>query len=167
MRRLCLLGFLFLALNSAALYAEDTQSAQEEASPDETAAQDSPRFRGRTVVLEINARLVEQNLVVVWNEFHRAVTISGRPVEIKLAGANIAISAQFTPYIRRGAQKFLVAQGQIWMDIPDQGIRYHAFMQTIPLEYSEEIYFFPLGTLTDNNAASIEVMLTLLPYDED
>ena len=126
-----------------------------------------PRVRGRAIVLEINARVVEQDQVVIWNEFHRKTTISGRSVEIKLVGANVVVIAQFTPYIRRSAQTFLVAQGQIWMDIPNQGIRYHTSMQTIPLDFGESIYFFPLGSLQEEDSASIEVMLTLLPYEEN
>jgi hypothetical protein len=89
-------------------------------------------------------------------------------VGIKIVGTNIVVIAQFTPYIRhRGLQKLLVAQGQIWMEIPDQGIRYQTSMQTMPLEFGEPIYFFPLGPQTDEDSSRIEVMLTLYPYEED
>jgi len=84
-----------------------------------------PRFNGRALVLDINARLVEQNETVIWNEVHQKTTLPGRPVGIKLVGTNIVVVAQFTPYVRRGAQTFLVAQGQVWMEVPGQGIRYH------------------------------------------
>lgn len=125
-----------------------------------------PRFKGRAVVLDIDARIVAQDEVVIWNEVHRKATVPGRPVDIKLVGANIVVAVQFTPYIRhRGLQKFLVAQGQIWMDVPDQGIRYHTSMQTIPLEFGEPIYFFPLGSLDEEDTDRIEVMLTLHPYE--
>jgi hypothetical protein len=125
----------------------------------------SPR-RGRALVLDINARLVEQNETVIWNESHQKITLPGRPVGIKLVGSNLVVVAQFTPYVRRGVQKFLVAQGQIWMEVPDQGIRYHTSMQTIPLEFGEPIYFFPLGPQGSEDTARIEVMLTLYPYEE-
>jgi len=126
-----------------------------------------PRFRGRAVVLEINARVIEQNQTVVWDESHRKPTFSGRPVGIKLVGSNVVVAAQFTPYMRRGAQKLLVAQGQVWMNIPGQGISYYTSVQTIPLEFGEPIYFFPLGPVTEDTSASIEVMLTLHPYYEE
>ena len=177
MRRLFLLGFMLIFANVVFIPADEEQTEPEqpeaeapELSPDDSAPTMEnlfPRFRGRAIVLEINARIVEQDQVVIWNESHRKTTISGRPVGIKLVGANVVVAAQFTPYIRRGAQKFLVAQGQIWMDIPDQGIRYHTSMQTIPLEFGEPIYFFPLGPLNEKDAASIEVMLTLYPYEEN
>ena len=126
-----------------------------------------PRFRGRAVVLDISASIVEQNQTITWNESHRKATIPGRPVGIKIVGSNVVVAAQFTPYIRhRGLQKFLVAQGQIWMEVPDKGIQYFTAMQTIPMEFGEPIYFFPLGSITEGDAARIEVMLTLHPYEE-
>jgi len=127
----------------------------------------SPRFRGRPLMLEINARVVERDETVIWNESHQKTTIPGRPVGIKLVGSNIVVVAQFTPYVRRGVQKYLVAQAQIWMEVPDQGIRYHTSMQTIPLQFNEPIYFFPLGPQGDGDSARIEVMLTLYPYEEE
>ena len=181
MHRLCILAILFIAANTAILTADEPdtvpQGAAEEQPGQETSVQavsvdDSviqnmpPRFRGRAVILEINARIVEQNQVVVWDESHRKATFPGRPVGIRLVGANIVVVAQFTPYIRHRAQKVLVAQGQIWMEAPNHGIRYQTSMQTIPLEFGEPVYFFPLGPARENDEASIEVMLVMHPYDE-
>jgi hypothetical protein len=126
-----------------------------------------PQFRSRALVMEINARIVEQNQTVIWNESHQKTTMPGRPVGIKLVGANLVVVAQFTPYIRRSMQKFLVAQGQIWVEIPNQGMRYHTSMQVIPLEFDQPVYFFPLGPRKDDDAACIEVMLTLRPYEDN
>ena len=173
MRRL-FLGFCVLAaVHAANISAEepDSQAARQEGPV--PVSRDSPhqggffpRFRGRALVLEINARVVEQDETVIWNESHQKTTLPGRPVGIKLVGSNLVVVAQFTPYVRRGVQKFLVAQGQIWMEVPDQGIRYHTTMQTIPLEFGEPIYFFPLGPQGSEDTARIEVMLTLYPYEE-
>jgi hypothetical protein len=121
-------------------------------------------LRARAVVLDINARIVEQDKVEVWNESHKKVTIPGRPVDLKLVGVNIVVAVQFIPYLRRSGSNVLVAQGQIWVDIPDQGIRYQTTMQTIPLEFDEPIYFFPLGPSGRADEASIEIMLTMRPY---
>ena len=186
---LCLLGFFLLAINAALVQADEDQqqgsgalqaqslaehaATQLERETPEPSHEDStplqrffPRFRGRAVVLEITTRVIENNQVVSWNESHRKTTIPGQPIGIKLVGANVVVTAQFTPYIRRSAQNFLVAQGQIWMDIPGQGIHYYTSMQTIPLEFGEPIYFFPLGSLKEEDSASIEVMLTLYPYED-
>jgi hypothetical protein len=154
-RRFCLLGACFMVFAGAALRAED-------ASPG------LPGFRGRAVVLDIDARVVEQNQAVTWNESHQRQTIAGSPVGIKLVGANVVVAVQFTPYLRRMGPNVLVAQGQIWVEIPEQGIRYHTSIQTIPLEFDEPIYFFPLGSVEDENNARIEIMLTMrrLPDSE-
>jgi hypothetical protein len=154
-RRFCLLGVCFLVFAGAALRAEDASPAP-------------PGFGGRAVVLDINARVVEQNQAVTWNESHRRQTIAGSPVGIKLVGANVVVAVRFTPYLRRVGPNVLVAQGQIWVEIPGQGIRHHTSIQTIPLEFDEPIYFFPLGSVEDENNARIEIMLTMrrLPDSE-
>jgi hypothetical protein len=172
MRRL-LAGFcVFAAVHAANLTAEepDSQAGRQEdpvSVPRNPPQQDLiPRFKGRALVLDINARVIEQNQTVIWNESLKKNTIPGRPVEIKLVGANIVVMAQFTPYVRRGVQKILVAHSQIWMEVPNQGIRFHTSMQAIPLEFGEPIYFFPLGPQSAEDTACIEVMLTLYPYEE-
>ena len=125
-----------------------------------------PRFRDRAVVLDINARIIQGNQQNTWNESHRKTTLPGQPVSLRLVGANVVVVVQFTPYIRR-TQKFLLAQGQVWMEVPDQGIRYQTSMQTIPLEFGEPIYFFPMGPPKGDDTECIEVMLTLYPYEEE
>jgi hypothetical protein len=150
-RGLCLCGILAL-LAAVSLYAEDPPPGE-------------GRPRSRTVVLEISARIIEQNQTVVWNENHQRVAISGSPVSIKIVGTNVAVLALFTPYLRREGQNLLVAQGQIWLEIPGQGIRYQSAMQTIPLDFDEPVYFFPLGA-ADEDSARIEIMLTMKAYAE-
>ena len=180
MRRLCIPGFLLLAAVVMSLPAEDSQDVSSQGEASQDALQDVlpvsnsplqrlfPHFKGRALVLDINARVVEKDQTVIWDEFHQKATIPGRPVGIKLVGTNVVVVAQFTPYLRpRNMQKVLVAQGQIWMDVPNQGIRYHTSMQTIPLEFDEPIYFFPLGPLNDGDAACIEIMVTLHPYEAE
>jgi hypothetical protein len=119
------------------------------------------------VVLEIDARMVGQNGTVIWNEAHRKETLLGRPVGIKLVGNNLIVDVQFTPYSRMGTRHFLVAQAQIWMEIPNQGVRYYTTMQTIPVEFGEMIYFFPLGPRNDGDDFHIEMMLTLQRHEEN
>ena len=126
-----------------------------------------PRFRGRAVVIDIDARILE-NGKIIWNETNQKITIPGRPVEIKLIGENLVVVVRLTfiPNNRDG-QKLLVAQGQIFMADSSQGIRYQASVQTIPIEFDETICYFPLGSFKpEAGASSIEVMLTLRPYQE-
>ena len=169
-RLIALILFLFLAPYMVVVQAQEEDTSQ--ASPpsaDPTVRNLLPRFRGRAVVMDIDARILE-NGEVIWNETHQKITIPGRPVEIKLIGGNLVVVARFT-FIRNhgGGQKLLVAQGQIWMADPSQGIRYQASVQTIPVEFNETIYYFPLGSFKpeDGASASIEVMLTLHPYQDN
>ncbi|MDR1617514.1 MAG: hypothetical protein LBS06_00520 [Treponema sp.] len=123
-----------------------------------------PGLRDRAVILNIAARVVENDRNEVWNSFNSKVTISGRPVGLKLVGTNVVVAVQFTPYMRPNGKNILVAQGQIWIDIPNEGIRYQTTMQTISLELGEQIYFFPLGSANSPNEAHIEIKLKLEPY---
>ena len=123
-----------------------------------------PSLRERAVVMHIVSRIVEQNKQVVWNEDNTRITIAGRPVVIKLVGAELLVSVQFTPFLRQSGRHTLVAQGQIWINVPDEGIRYHTTMQTIPLGFGEEVYFFPLGTMQSQDGSHIEIQLMMEPY---
>ena len=127
-----------------------------------------PGLRDRAIIVDITARIVEQNQQVVWRSEESKVTIPGRPVGIKLVGANIVVAVQFTPYFRSRGNNFLVAQGQVWVDVPNKGINYHTSMQTIPMEFNEVIYFFPLGSgdssENSHEEARIEIQLMFRPY---
>jgi hypothetical protein len=133
-------------------------------------AQDSPLqipgLREQAVVLDIVSRIVESNHEEVWNSFNSKITIPGRPVSLKLVGENVVVAVQFTPYLRTNGQYVLVAQGQIWVNVPNMGIRYQTIMQTIPLEYGEQVYFFPLGQVNSGDTARIEIQLVAYPYTE-
>jgi len=124
-------------------------------------------LRERAVVMHIISRIIEQDQEVVWNSENTKVTIPGRPVGIKLVGENLIVAVQFTPFMRPTGQHILVAQGQIWINIPNEGISYHTTMQTIPLEFSEQVYFFPLGSMDTRDEAYIEIQLVLEPYSRN
>jgi len=145
---------IFLFAASGQIYAEDQQTADI-----------LPGLRRRALVVNINARVLEEKQVVVWNENHSKLTIPGNPVGIKLVGANVVVAVQFTPFVRRGGQHLLVAQGQIWIDDPEKGICHYTSILTYPLEFGEPIYFFPLGS-SQQLDSSIEIILTVNPYSE-
>jgi hypothetical protein len=123
-----------------------------------------PALKERAIVMDIVSRVVERDQEEVWNSVNSKVTILGRPVGIKLVGTNIIVAVQFTPYRQRNGRNVLVAQGQIWLDVPNQGIRYQTTIETIPLEYGEQIYFFPLGQASNPNTPRIEIRIELRPY---
>ncbi|GAB1484802.1 hypothetical protein MASR2M78_36200 [Treponema sp.] len=126
-----------------------------------------PAFRERAVVLDIVARVVERGEAEVWNSENSKVTIPGRPVSLKLVGQNVIVVVQFTPYKRDDGKQVLVAQGQVWVNTKDEGMRYQTTMQTIPLDFGERVYFFPLGPQTGDGNARIEIQLELRPYKSE
>jgi hypothetical protein len=145
-------SLLFLAVNAAV-------------TPQEPGLEELiPALKDRAVVLDIVSRVVEQNQQEVWISENSRLTIHGRPVALKLVGANVVVAVQFTPYFRRKGPSILVAQGQIWVNIPNEGIRYQTTIQTIPVEFGEPIYFFPLGPADSQDEARIEIQLELRPY---
>jgi len=141
-------------------------------SAQDSSLEELPGLRERAVVMHIVSRIVEQNQNVVWNSENSRVTIPGRPVGVKLVGDNLVVVVQFTPFLQDSGQNILVAQAQIWINVPDQGMSYHTTMQTIPLQFGEQVYFFPLGSMQakDENEAKakddarIEIQLVVEPY---
>jgi hypothetical protein len=123
-----------------------------------------PGLREKAVVIDITARILGKDSQEVWNTSSSRVTIPGRAVGVKLLGNNITVIVQFTPYFKRDGNNVLVAQIQVWVDVPNQGMRYQTTMQTIPISFGEQVYFFPLGVSASGENASIEILLEMRPY---
>jgi len=149
-RSLCLFGVFFIFSASINIEAQEQQASA---------------VRSGSLVLNIDARVLDDEQVMIWNEITRKITIPGNPVGIQLVGSNIVVSVLFTPFIRREGGNVLVAQGQIWINDSERGISYHTSIQTIPMDFSEPIYFFPLGT-SQQISSTIEIILTVNPYSE-
>jgi nuclear transport factor 2 (NTF2) superfamily protein len=149
-----------LAFSAAVFFIAATVTGQEKPADIINAMKD------KAVVLELTARVVERDVTESWNSETSKVTIPGRPVTLRLVGANVVVAVQFTPYKKEDGKNILVAQGQVWVTTKDEGILYYTSMQTIPIEYGERVYFFPLGQRKDDQRARIEVQLVLSPYAE-
>jgi len=156
-RFLCLFGVFFIFAASIPINAQDQQQA--------STGRIAPGLRRQALVLNIDARVLEEGGGVIWNENNRKVAIPGSPVGIKMVGSNVVVVVQFTPFIRRQGN-VLVAQGQIWIEDPQRGISYYTSIQTIPMEFNEPIYFFPLGGESPQFTSTIEIILTVIPYNE-
>ena len=154
-RSLFLAGFLIIFAFNMNIYAQENASASDR----------SQGNRRRALVIDIKARVLEDEQTVIWNESHRKITIPGSPVGIKMVGANVVVAVQFTPFIRRSGN-VLVAQGQIWIEDSQRGMSYYTSIQTIPMDFDEPIYFFPLGTAQQQLDSLIEIILTVNPYRE-
>ena len=152
-RRISFLSVLFLFATTVCI----------EAQPHHANTGMMPGFKRQALVLDINARVLE-NEEVIWDESNQKITIPGTPVSLRLVGSNVIVVMQFTPFIRRSGS-VMVAQGQIWITDPEKGVSYYTSIQTIPMEFNEPIYFFPLGTSSQLNS-SLEIKLTVKPYKE-
>jgi hypothetical protein len=131
----------------------------------ETSLEQLPGLRERALIMRVVSRIVEQNQQVVWNSENTSITMPGRPVGLKLVGSDLVVAVQFTPFLSPGGGRHtLVAQGQIWINVPGEGMSFQATMQTIPLEFGELVYFFPLGSVRSQDEAQIEIQLVLEPY---
>jgi hypothetical protein len=137
-----------------------------------------PGLRERLLLCSIAARIIEAENTIAWESDDESVTTPGRPVALKLVGDNVVMALQFIPYLRQPGQErgrsqgraalgFLVAQGQIWANKTDGGIHHQAVMQTIPFNFGEKIYFFPLGDKRTADESLIEIQLELTPYSRD
>jgi hypothetical protein len=155
---------LFLTGSLVALLGGIPLPAQEQNEPSHPLDDVLRLLQDRAVVLDIVARVIDQGEQEVWNETNSKVTIPGRPVGLKIVGTNIIVAVQFTPYLNREGGGILVAQGQIWIEIPNEGVHYETTMQAIPLAFGEAVYFFPLGSEKAENAGRIEIQLALSPY---
>jgi len=147
MRSFCIFGAFFIISANFNIHAQDSKSEVVSG------------FSSRSVVMDIDARVLGEEKEVVWNETHRKIAIPGSPVGIKLVGSNVVVMVQFTPFFRRQGN-VLVAQGQIWVTEPGKGVSYYTSIQTIPFVFGESIYFFPLGKTNQFNS-SIEIILTV------
>jgi hypothetical protein len=121
----------------------------------------TPGLRRQALILSIESRVLGAEKTVIWSESNSKVTLPGSSVGVQMVGSNIVVVAQFTPFIRRDGN-VLVAQGQIWIADTNETVTYYTSIQTIPMEFGEKIYFFPLGS-SENLNPSIEIIITVTP----
>jgi len=118
--------------------------------------------RRQALILDVTSNVVQDGKKI-WSEINRRTSISGTPVGVQLAGSNVVVVVQFTPYVRRDGN-VLVVQGQIWVADPEKGLTYFTSIQTIPMEFNEPVYFFPLGE-SQYLSPSIEIIIKVNPYN--
>jgi hypothetical protein len=161
---------LWTAVNGGLFAQDEKRPPFPPAPPPASLEEIFPGLRKRALVCIIEARIVEAGDEIAWQAADSKITISGRPVSLKLAGDNIVMAIQFTPYIRYRngtVEGYLVIQGQIWVNRDDSGIHYQGIMQSIPVSLGEKIYFLPLGPKKNEDERSIEIFLELRPYLEN
>jgi hypothetical protein len=166
-RSFCLFSIFNLFILIIPVSAQNNQlsgtETQERRQTQQTQQGQTAENRRQALVLDINSRVLEDGKKVVWSETNRKTSISGVPVGVQLAGSNVVVVVQFTPYIRRDGN-VLVVQGQIWVADSEKGVTYFTSIQTVPMVLGEPVYFFPLGESRYLNP-SIEIIITVNPYN--
>ena len=159
-RSFFLFSLIFIFAAIIPISAQDNPSRRParsgEASPDREM---SPNLRRQALTLDIESRVLGAEKTVVWSEFNSKETLTGNPVGVQLTGSNVVVAVQFTPFIQPDGN-VLVAQGQIWIADSYNNVTYYTSIQTVPMEFGEKIYFFPLGS-SENLNPSIEIIVTV------
>jgi len=150
-RSFILTGVFIIFISNLTIDAQDRRPAGSDSSPGSR--------RRMPLEMEIEARVLSNEQEVVWSQTQTRAAIMGSPVRLRLDGSNIVVALQFTAFFRR-QNSVLVAQGQIWVEDANGVINYYTSMQTIPMEFNEPIYFYPLGTSAQLDS-SIVIIITV------
>jgi hypothetical protein len=93
-----------------------------------------------------------------WTSTSLRYTMSGAPTAIRLAGDDLVVIIQVTPYDHGSSGLVLVAQGQVWRRSAEGGINYRNAFESLSVTWGEKVFFFPLGLRPDGSAAmSLEI----------
>ena len=125
-------------------------------------AQELPEaLKGKARVVRINATApaaipesgASSSVSLPWEAQSAKYTVPGTPVPFKLIGSNVAIIVQITPFERDdGKGVKLIAQGQVWVKLPEGGLSYNTTIESLSVDYGETVLFFPIGLDVNGNA---------------
>ncbi len=99
---------------------------------------------------------------ILWSTVMNKITIPGRTVSVVLDGTDSKLDMQFTVYPAEDDTRILVAQSETWI-----GDDYNRTLTTFPLQYSDEVYYYPLGRaddLVEVDPVEVVVKLKVMPY---
>lgn len=172
MKKTLLFGLLLLISLETGIFAQDQSQDQSQDQIDSNAATVEQLLK-EALTIRIQAKLIHNIQNIMWQSVVEKLTIPGRPVSINMLNEQARLLVHFTPYRQVEGGLILVAQSEIWLRVPAEGdqkenLRYFTSMRSIPLDYEEIIYFYPLGKLEnlDNpDQIHIEMALSISPYD--
>jgi hypothetical protein len=152
---------LMLIVGAASLAAEDLDLNDLEGLLDEA------------LQLNITARVLPANDQPVYDVRSSKLTIPGRSIAVKMVGDNVRVDVVLTPYLADNNEVVLVAQGQVWLsEVPEEAVKYHATIKSLPIELGEKVLFFPLGLdgqlseLAETQSFTIQLEIEVLAYKE-
>jgi len=125
------------------------------------------------LVIKIQARLYHDVQNLMWQSEVEKLTIPGRQVTIKMQNKQARLSVHFTPYRNLEEGMILVAQSEIWLleSAPgdqSENLQHFTSMKSIPVDYDEFVYFYPLGkleNLENPDQIHVEMSLCISPYN--
>ena len=153
-------GLIFFIITGSSLFAQQSEQSIE-------------TLLKEALSLHIHAMLSQNQENVLWESEVVKLTIPGRPVTLHLQNEQAKLSVHFTPYRKTEGGLILIAQSEIWLvknneeENGNQGIRYYTSMKSIPLDYGEQVLFFPLGKMDNlNNPEKLHIEMAVLisPY---
>jgi len=123
--------------------------------------------------LNITAKVLPPNDQPVYDVRSSKLTIPGRSIAVKMVGENVRVDVVLTPYLADNNELVLVAQGQVWLsEVPEEAVKYHATIKSLPIELGEKVLFFPLGLdgrlseLAETQSFTIQLEIEVLAYKE-
>ena len=120
--------------------------------------------------ININARVIEDDTVSVWNMEVSRLTIAGKTVNVKLTDENIIVIAHITPYVDKADSITLIAQGQVYLSNPEsKNVQYMSTVKSLPVSLGEKVLFYPLGYSKGKKSDQfvIELEIQVLPYQAE
>lgn len=123
--------------------------------------------------LNITARVLPAGDQPVYDVRSSKLTIPGRSIAVKMVGENVRVDVVLTPYLADRGEVVLVAQGQVWLsEAPEEAVKYHATIKSLPIELGEKVLFFPLGLdapldgLAETQSFTIQLEIEVLAYKD-
>lgn len=116
--------------------------------------------------VNVVGRIYDSGEVSSWNMQVTKYTISGRKVSVRLKGKKLKVIADITPYVDEEGI-LLLAQGQVWVTSPGgETVHYSSTMKSLPVQFGDKVYFYPLGINSDKNKKMfiLELEIQVLPY---
>jgi hypothetical protein len=100
-----------------------------------------------------------------WTSKSLRYTMSGSPVAIRLAGDDLVVVVQVTPYDHGATGLLVVAQGQVWRRKQDGQLDYRSVFESLYVSWGEHVLFYPLGRQSDG-AAPISLEIAVERYGD-
>lgn len=128
-------------------------------------------FKDTSLEVKITTRVLEEETEVVWNMESSEVTVSGETVTVKLNGDKVRVLAEITPYLLEDGSILLVARGDVLLSSEEEGMQYKTTMKSLPVDFGEKAFFFPLGVAFDSKeniyTIQLEIQVNEAPKEED